>query len=93
VNKVIGLSYKIEEFSLGITPKLGIYYDSDKPGVLDLEFGVENNFKVDIEFKKKSSAIQKIRDVFNPKNYASKYGITSMTPTDKMLDSMGAFVQ
>ena len=93
VNKVIGLSYKIEKFSLGITPKLGIYYDSDKPGVLDLEFGVENNFKVDIEFKKKSSAIQKIRDVFNPKNYASKYGITSMTPTDKMLDSMGAFVQ
>jgi len=60
---------------------------------VDIDLGVDWTYNVNIKIDKDRSVFEKIRDVFNPKNYGAEYGIKGMTVSDQMLESMGVFVQ
>jgi len=87
------VDYEIKEFEIGIKPKFGIYYNYLEPISVDIDLGVDWTYNVNIKIDKDRSVFEKIRDVFNPKNYGAEYGIKGMTVSDQMLESMGVFVQ
>lgn len=90
---LFGVDYEIKEFEIGIKPKFGIYYNYLEPISVDIDLGVDWTYNVNIKIDKDRSVFEKIRDVFNPKNYGAEYGIKGMTVSDQMLESMGVFVQ
>ena len=90
---LFGVDYEIKEFEIGIKPKFGIYYNYLEPIPVDIDLGVDWTYNVNIKIDKDRSVFEKIRDVFNPKNYGAEYGIKGMTVSDQMLESMGVFVQ